>query len=172
MTCQLGAEHFTNSVALLSLSFLASRSALFSHSDMFNLLQPHGMKHARLAYPSLSPRVCSSSWPLSQWCYPTILSSVITFSCLQSSQHQGLFQWDGSFHPKYWSFSISSSNDCSGLISFRIDWFDLLAVQGTLKSLRPHQFNISSKASDLWYSAFIIVQLSNPYMTTGKNSFD
>ena len=69
--------------------------------------------------------------------------------------------------PKYWSFSfsISSSNEYSGLISFRMDWFDLLAVQGTLKSLLQHH---SSKASILWRSAFFTVQLSHPYMTTGK----
>ena len=69
--------------------------------------------------------------------------------------------------PKYWSFSfsISPSNEYSGLISFRIDWFDLLAVQGTLKSFFQHY---SSKASVLWCSAFFIVQLSHPYMTTGK----
>ena len=68
--------------------------------------------------------------------------------------------------PKYWSFSfsISSSNEYSWLISFRIDWFDLLAIQGTLKSLQHH----SSKASILWCSAFFIVQLFHPYMTTGK----
>ena len=74
--------------------------------------------------------------------------------------------------PKYWSFSfsISPSNECSGLISFRIDWWDLLAVQGTLKSLFQHH---SSKALILCFSAFFIVQLSHPYMTTGKNhSFD
>ena len=69
--------------------------------------------------------------------------------------------------PKYWSFSISPSNEYSGLISFRIDWFDLLAVQGTLKSLLQHH---SSKASVLWCSAFFIVQLSHPYMTTGKTT--
>ena len=69
--------------------------------------------------------------------------------------------------PKYWSFSfsISPSNEYSGLISFRMDWFDFLAVQGTLKSLLPHH---SSKASILWRSAFFIAQLSHPYMTTGK----
>ena len=68
--------------------------------------------------------------------------------------------------PKYWrfSFSISPSNEHSGLISFRVDWFDLLAVQGTLKSLQHH----NSKASILWCSAFFRVQLSHPYMTTGK----
>ena len=73
--------------------------------------------------------------------------------------------------PKYWSFSfsISSSNEYSGLISFRMDWLDLLAVQGTLKSLFQYH---SSKASILWHSAFFTVQLSHPYMTTGENSFD
>ena len=71
--------------------------------------------------------------------------------------------------PKYWnfSFSISSSNEYSGLISFRIDWFDLLAVQGTVKSFLQHH---SSKASILWCSAFFKVQLSHPYMTTGKTT--
>ena len=67
--------------------------------------------------------------------------------------------------PKYWSFSISLSNEYSGLISFRIDWFDLLAVQGILKSLLQHH---SSKASILQHSAFFIVQLSHPHMSTGK----
>ena len=73
--------------------------------------------------------------------------------------------------PEYWSFSfnISLSNEHSGLISFRMDWLDLLAVQGTFKSLFQHH---SSKASILWYSAFFIVQFSHPFMTTGKNSFD
>ena len=68
--------------------------------------------------------------------------------------------------PKYWSFSVSPSNEYSGLISFRMDWLDLLAVQGTLKSLLQHH---SSKASILWHSAFFIVQLSHAYMASGKN---
>ena len=68
--------------------------------------------------------------------------------------------------PKYWSFSIRPSNEYSGLISFRIDWFNTLAVQGTLKSLLQHH---SSKASILWCSAFFLVQLSYPYMNNGKN---
>ena len=86
---------------------------------------------------------------------------------LNLSQDQGLFQWVSSLHQVYWSlsFSISPSNEYSGLISFRMDWLDLLAVQGTLKSLLQHH---SSKASILWHSAFFIVQLSHPYMTTGK----
>ena len=86
------------------------------------------------------------------------------------SQHQGLFQWASSSHwgPKYWSFSfsISPSNEYLGLISFRMDWLDLLVVEGTVKSLLQHH---SSKASILYHSAFFIVQLSHPYMTTGKN---
>ena len=84
------------------------------------------------------------------------------------SQHQGLFKWTLCIRwPKYWSFSfsISPSNEHSGLIFFRMDWLDLLAVQGTLKSLLQHH---SSKASILQCSAFFTVQLSHPYMTTGK----
>ena len=89
---------------------------------------------------------------------PSILPSIRVFSN-ESALH---IRW-----PKYWSFSssISPSNEYSGLISFRINWFDLLAVQGTLKSLLQHH---SSKASILWHSAFFMVQLSHPYMTTGK----
>ena len=85
-------------------------------------------------------------------------------------QHQGLFQWISSSHQvaKVWSFSFSISpyNEYSGLISFRMDWLDVLAVQGTLKNLLQYH---SSKASILWCSVFFIVQLSHPYMTTGKN---
>ena len=86
------------------------------------------------------------------------------------SQHQGLFQWVRSSHQvaKYWSFgfSINPSNEYSGLISFRMDWLNLFAVQGTLKSLLQHH---SSKASVLQHSAFFIIQHSYPYLTTGKN---
>ena len=85
------------------------------------------------------------------------------------SQHQNLFQWVNSLHEaaKYWScsFSIFPSKEIPGLISFRMDWLDLLAVQWTLKSFLQHH---SSKASILWHSAFFTVQLSNPYLTTGK----
>ena len=94
-------------------------------------------------------------------CYP--------FSCPQSLPALGSFPKSQLFvsGPKYWSFSlsISPSDEYSGLISFRIDWFDLLAVQGTLKSLLQYH---SSKASTLWCSAFFMVQLSHLYMTTGK----
>ena len=83
------------------------------------------------------------------------------------SQHQSFFQWVALCirWPKYWSFSISPSNEHPGLISFRMDWLDLLAVQGTLKSLLQHH---SSKALILWCSAFFVVQLSHSYMTVGK----
>ena len=98
--------------------------------------------------------------------HPLLSPSPPAFSL---SQHQGLFQWVSSSHqwPKYWSFSFSiiPSSEHPGLISFRMDWLDLLAVQGTLKSLLQHH---SSKASILQHSAFFIVQLSHPYMTTGK----
>ena len=99
-------------------------------------------------------------------CCPLLLLPLIFPSIRLFSNESALcFKW-----PKYWSFSFSPSNECSGLISFRIDWFDLLAVQGTLKSLLQHH---SSKASILWCSAFFMVQLSHLYITTEKNhSFD
>ena len=87
---------------------------------------------------------------------PSIFPSIRVFS----SELTLRFRW-----PKYWSFSISPSSEYSGLNSFRINWFDLLAVQGTLKSLLQHHI---SKTSVLWPSAFFMVQLSDPYMTTGK----
>ena len=116
---------------------------LLSHALLFATL---GLLHPRLSYPSSSPRACSNSCLLSLWYHPTILSSAIPFSsCLQSFPASGFFpnelalciRW-----PKYWSFSFSicPSNEYSGLISFRIDWFDLLAAQRTLKSLLQLQF--------------------------------
>ena len=137
---------------------------------MSNSLQPHWLQHTRLLCPSPTPRACSNSCPLSQWCHPTISSSVTLFSsCLQSFPASRSFQWVSSSHPVAkvfeFQFGISTSSDYSGQISFRIDWFDLLAGQGTLTSLLQHH---SSKASVLQRSAFFIVQLSHPYMTTGK----
>ena len=116
------------------------------------------------------PWAYSNSCPSFQWCHPTISSSVIPFSCLQSSPASGVVSNESVLcirWLKYWSFSfsISPSSEYSGLISFRIGWLDLLAVQGTLKSLLQHH---SSKASILQRSAFFIDQLSHPYMTTGK----
>ena len=149
--------------------FFPPSSVLFSRSVMSDSLRSHGLQHARPPCPSPTPRVCPNSCPLSQWCHPIISSSVIPFSsCLQSFPVSGSFQGVESVlyirWPKYWSFSfnISPSNAHSGLISFRMDWLDLLAVQGTLKSLLQHH---SSKASILWWSAFFTVQHSHPYMT-------
>ena len=134
-------------------------------------LQPHGLQHSRLPCPSLSPRVCLNSCLLSRWCHPTISSSVDPFSsCPQSFPASGSFPMSQLFTssggaPKYWSFSFSPSNKYSRLIFFRINWFDLLVVQGTLKSLlQPHDW----KESIIQHSAFFMVQLSHSYMTTGK----
>ena len=112
----------------------------------------HGLQQARLPCPSPSPGVCSNSCPLSWWGHPTISSSVAHFSCPPSFPSQGLLQRDSFSYQvdwtKYWSFSfnISPSNEYSGFISFRIDWPDLLAVQGTFKSFLQHP---TSKASIL-----------------------
>ena len=130
---------------------------------MSNSVWPHGLQHARFPCPSPTSRACSNLCPLSRWCHPTISFSVVPFSsCLQSFPASGSIRW-----PKYlsFSFSISPSNEYSGLISFRMDWFDFLAVQGTFKSLFQHH---SLKASIFQCSAFFMVQLSHPYMTTGK----
>ena len=137
---------------------------------MSDSLWPRGLQHARLPCPSLSPRV---SQTLVCWVGDTIQPShpLLTpfFSCLQSFPASGSFpvSWLFALGGQSWSFSfnISPSNKYSALISFRLDWFDLLAVQVTLKSLLQH---CTSKASILWHSAFFIVQLSHPYMTTGK----
>ena len=132
--------------------------------------QSHGLQHARFPCPSLTLRACSDSCPLSWWCHPTTSSSVTLFPLLLPSIFASIrvffnesvlpIRW-----PKYWSFSISPSSEYPGLISLRIDWFDLLSVQGTLKSLLQHH---SSKASILWGSTFFIAQLSHPHMTTEK----
>ena len=126
-------------------------------------LWPHGLQHTRLPCPSLSPRVCSNSCPLSLWCHPTVLSSISPFSCPQS------FPGSGSF-PVTWLFasggqnigasvSASPSNEYSGLISFRIDWFDFLTVQGTLKSLLQHHSSKKHQFFDaqpsLWSNSHI-----------------
>ena len=139
---------------------------------MSDSLQPHGLKHARPPYLSSTTGVYPNSCPLSQWCHPSnhlilchpllLLPSMFPSIRVFSKKSALCIRW-----PKYWSFSfnISPSNEQSGLISFSMDWLDLLTVQGTLKSLLQHH---SSKASILWCSAFFIVQFSHPYMITGK----
>ena len=139
---------------------------------MSDSLWPHEPQHVRPPCPSSTPRVYSNSCPLSRWCHPTISSilchpvllppSIFPTKRAFANESDLCIRWpkDCSF-----SFSISPSNEYSGLISFRMDLLDLLAVQGTLNSLLQHH---SAKASILRYSAFFIVQLSHPYMTTGK----
>ena len=137
---------------------------------MSNYLQPHESQHARPPCPSPTPGIHPNScigsvMPSNHFilCRPLLLLPLIAPSIRVFSSESVLrLRW-----PNYWSFSfsISPSNEYSGLIAFRIDWLDLLAVQGTLKSLLQHH---SLKASILWCSAFFIVQQSHPYMTTGK----
>ena len=145
-------------------------SVQFSRSVVSDSLQPHEPQHARLRCPSPTPGVHPNPCPSSQWCCRAISSSDVPFSsCLQSFPASGSFPMSQLFasggQSRRFSFNISSSNEHPGLISFRMDWLDLLAVQGTLKSLLQHH---SLKASILRCSAFFIVQLSHPYMTTGK----
>ena len=146
----------------------------FSRSVMSNSLPPHGLQHIMLPCPSPSPGAYLNSYPSHRWCYWTISSSVVPFSShLQSfpAPFPRVFSNESILHirwPKNWSFSfsISPSNEYSGLISFRIDWLDLLTVQETLKSLLQYH---RSKKSVLQCLAFFIVQLSHPYITTGKS---
>ena len=137
---------------------------------MSDSLQPHGLQHARPPCASQTPRVYSNSCPLSQQCHPGISSCHPLLLLPSNFPSIRVFSNESALRmrwPKYWSFSFntSPSNEHSGLISFRMNWLDLLAVQGTLKNLLQHH---SSKVSILWHSAFFIVQLSHPYMTTGK----
>ena len=150
-------------------------SVQFSHSVVSNSLWPHRLRHARPPCPSPTPKVYSNPCPLSRWCHPTISSSVVPFSIrLQSfpasrsfpdAVMSQFFTSGGQSIGVSASTNISPSSEHSRLLSFRMDWLDLCAVQGTLKSLLQHH---SSKASILWCSAFFIVQLSHPYMPTGK----
>ena len=135
-----------------SVIHISISSVQFSHSVMSDSLQPHGLQHARLPWPSSTPVACSNLCPSSWWCHPTFSSSVVPFSCLQSFPASGSFPMSQFFvcirWPNYWSFSFHTSppNEYSGLISFRIDWLDLLAVQETLlrvfsnDTVQKHQF--------------------------------
>ena len=146
----------------------------FSHSVVSYSLWHHELQHARPPCPSPTPRGHPNPCPSSRWCHPTIilccpfllLPSIFPSIRVFSNESALCIRCT-----KYWSFSfnISPSNEHPGLISFMMDWLDLLAVQGTLKILLQHH---SSKASILLHSAFFIVQLSHPYMTTGKTSLD
>ena len=134
-------------------------SGQFSRSVVSNSLRPRGLQHARLPCPSPIPRACSNSCPQLWWCQPTISSSVIPFSCLQSCPASGSLPW------------VNTSHQVAKVLELQhqsFQWIfrmDLLAVWGTLKNLLQCH---SSKASILWHSAFFMVQFSHPYMTTGK----
>ena len=151
-------------------------SVQFSHSVVSNSLQPHGLQAAHQA--SLSFTI---SWSLLKlmsiklvmpsnhliFCCPLLLPPSVFPSIRVFSNESVLCIWWAKYWSYSFSFSISPSNESSGLISFRMDWFDLLAVQGTLKCLLPHW---SLKASVLQCSAFFVVQLLHAYMTTGKTT--
>ena len=138
---------------------------------MSDSIWSHGLQHSRLPCPSPIPGAWSNSHPLCQWRHPIISSSAPFSSRLQSFPASiRVFSNESVLHirwPKYWnfSFSINPSNEYAGLVSFRMDWLDLLAVQGTLNSLLQYH---SSEASFLWPSALFIVQVSHPYVTTEK----
>ena len=143
-------------------TIMSTLSVQFSHSVMSDSLLPHESQHARPPCPSATSGVHSDS------CHPAISSSVVPFSSCAQSLPGSVFSSESTLGirwPKYWSFSFSiiPSKEIPGLISVRMDWLHLLAVQGTLKSLLQHH---SSKASILLCSAFFIVQLSHLYMAT------
>ena len=144
-------------------------SVQFSRSVVSDSLRPHESQHTRPPCPSPTPRVHSNSCPSSWWCHPAISSSVVPFSSFpQSLPASGsfpisqIFAWGGQSIGVSAAASVLPTNTQD---TFRMDWLDLLAVQGTLKSLLQHH---NSKASIIWHSAFFIVQLSHSYMTTRK----
>jgi len=153
-------------------TLLQFSSVQSSRSVVSDFLWPHEPQHARPPCPSPTPGVHPNSCPLSRWCHTTVylilchplllLPSVFPSIRIFSNESALRMRW-----PKYWSFSFnfSPSNEHPGLISFKMDWLDLFAVQGTLKSLLQHH---SSKVSILRLSAFFIVQLSHPYVTIGR----
>ena len=154
-----------SAVAQTSVQFSSVQS--LSHAQLF-VTSWIAARQASLSIPT--PGVHSDSCPSSPWCHPAISSSVVPFSSCPQSLPESESSNESTLcmtWPKYWSFSFSiiPSKEIPGLISFRMDWLNLLAVQGTLKSLLQHH---SSKVSVLWCSAFFIVQLSHPYMTTGR----
>ena len=142
---------------------------LFSHSVVSDSLRPHELQHARPPCPSPTPGVHPNSCPSTQWCHPAVSSSVVPFSsCPQSFPASGSFPMSQFFASGGQSTGVSASASVLPVNIqdwFPLWWFDLLAVQGTLKSrLQDH----SSKASILWCSAFFMVQISHPCITTGK----
>ena len=163
-------EEYLNSAFIILVLFLL----LFSQYVVSNSLWPHELHHTRLPCPSLSQGACSNTCPLSQWCHPAISSSVASSFCLQSFPASGFFSNESALcirWPKYWSFGFSTSlsNEYSEVVSFRIDSLDILAVQGTLKSLLQHH---SSKESILQHSAFFMVVVTCICDYWRNHSFD
>ena len=155
-------------IAVLFCFVFLSVRIQFSYLVASNSLWSHGLQHARPPHPSTTPGVYTNSCPLSQWCHLIISSSVLPFSsCLQSFPASGSFsmsQFLASGGQSSGVAALASVLEYSRLISFRMDWLGLLAVQETLESLLKHH---SSKTSILQHSAFFIFQLSHPYMTKG-----
>ena len=138
---------------------------LFSHSVMSDRLWPYGLQHTRISCPSQSPGACSNSFPLNRWYHPTVSSSITCFSsCLQSLPALRVFSSELALSIRWPNSGPSISVLPMNIQDFRIDWFDHLMVQGTLKSILQYH---SPKASVLRHSAFFN-ELSHPYMTTGK----
>ena len=172
----MAGEHLWSAKSSSSPIFLYMISFQFSSFQSLSCVQLFATPWTAAQQASLfiiTPRACSNSCPLSRWCHPTILISFTPFSSyLQSFPTSGslpmsqLFTSGGQSIGSF-SFSISPSTEYSGLVSFRIDWFDLLAVQGTLKSLSQHH---SSKALILWHSAFFMVQVwENKFVQTTQS---
>ena len=169
MFCKYGAEVACEAQGCVSLSH--SVNCCCSVTQLCLTLRPHGLQHTKASlsltisqslHKFMSITLVMPSSHLILW-HPLLLLPSIFPSIRDFSSESALpIRW-----PEYWnfSFSISPSSEHSGLICFKIDWLDLLAVQGALRSLLQHH---SSKASILWHSAFFMVQLSQPYMTTGK----
>ena len=170
MKCGLVREPTKNVTAIIDISCFCQDAAVVQLLSHVRLFATPWIAACQASLSITNSQVYSNSCPWSWWCLPNISSSVVPFSsCPQSFPASGFshesvlpIRW-----PKYcgFSFNISPSNELPGLISFRMDWLDLLAVQRTLKSLRQHH---SLKASLLQHSAFFIIQLSHPYITTGK----
>ena len=159
-------DYFKGKVLTSSITVI---SVQFSLSVMSNCLQLHGLQHARLPFPSPTPRITQihvhQVGDAIQSSHPQSSPSPPTFNL---SHHQGLFQWVSSSHQvaKVLEFQLQQQSfQWTPRTDLLLDWLGLLTVQGTLRSLLQHH---SSKASILWHSAFFIVQLSHPYMTTGK----
>ena len=142
----------------------------FSHSVLSDSLWPYGLQHAKIPCPAVSSRLCSNLCPFSQWCHLTVLCSVAHFSSfLQYSPASESLPMSWPLASNGQSIEVQLQHQyfqwIFRLISFRIDWFDLLSVQGTLKRLLQHP---NLKASNLWCSAFFMVQHSHTNMTTRK----